>query len=50
MKIRLTLTLLIERKRETRDVEPPHVFESQGSLVETSPQPRFLGFQPEDRA
>lgn len=47
MRIRIALTLTIER----RPPEPPHThetFESQGSLIETRPQPRYVGFTVEE--
>lgn len=47
MRIRLTLTLDVDRKR--REEPPGHeTFESQGSLVETLPQPRYVGFEAVD--
>jgi len=49
MRLRLTLTLHLERTQRATTPEPPHTIESQGSLIETSPQPRYIGFQPEDR-
>lgn len=49
MKIRLSLSLSIERHHPTTaDADPPHMLESSGSLVETVPQPRYVGFQPEE--
>lgn len=46
MKIRLSLTFEVTRARKTEDGSEPHeTFESQGSLIETAPQPRYVGFE-----
>lgn len=47
MRIRLALTLTIER-RPPEPPQAPENFESQGSLVETRPQPRYVGFTAEE--
>ncbi|MDQ7877354.1 hypothetical protein Q9R08_05120 [Microbacterium sp. QXD-8] len=47
MKIRIALTLTFERTKPDTP-EAPVVIESQGSLIETAPQPRYIGFTPEE--
>lgn len=50
MKIRLSLTLSIERAARPHPETPPHVDESAGALVEQIGQRRYLGFTPEEPA
>lgn len=47
MRLVLKLTIDLERTRP-REAEAPTVIESQGSLVETMPQPRYVGFEAVD--
>lgn len=48
MRLRLTLTLDLERRKPQPVEEPHETFESQGALVQDVAQPRYpLGFVPE---
>lgn len=47
MRIKLVLSLVVERSKPELS-SAPETFESQGSLVETSSQPRYIGFAPTD--
>jgi len=42
------LTLTIERARPAPAEQAHDTFESQGSLVESTPQSRYIGFTPQE--
>ncbi|UVK61338.1 hypothetical protein SEA_GINGERBUG_3 [Microbacterium phage Gingerbug] len=49
MRLRLSITLDVERRKPEPVEEPHDTFESNGALVDMAPQPRYpLGFAPEE--
>jgi hypothetical protein len=43
--MRIKFSLSIDITREPKPEEPHETFESQGSLVEMTPQPRYVGWE-----
>jgi len=49
VRLRLTITLDVKRAQKPQPVEEPHeTFESNGSLADFGPVPRYVGFVPEE--
>lgn len=49
MRLRIAFTIDLTRsKRPEAGEDAPMIFESQGSMVETSPQPKYVGFEAVD--